>query len=122
MKPSEIRARRDIKFSTAHKKEFKRLYLEEKKSARSLARVFKIRNATAYEYARTITDSDCLRSLKCIHRKLDDKKVMEILDKRYCYNISLKELARDYNVSESTISSVTTGASWKHVYSKFTPE
>jgi antitoxin component HigA of HigAB toxin-antitoxin module len=99
----------------SNKKEFKRLYLEENKSASYLAKKFNIRTKTSIDYARTCTDK-YVRSFKAPKRKLTKYQVIKILLDRMLYGTKQKDLAEKYCVSPSNISNICAGRHWKHVF------
>ena len=112
---NQIRRLSNLKgLTTANKKEFKRLYLEENESATYLAKIFKIRTKTALDFAKTLTDEYVL-SFKNKNRKLTSYAVKKILI-RIMRGERQIDLAKEYNVSASNINNIYHGRLWKHIF------
>lgn len=110
MKPSEIRARRELKFGDVQKAEFKRLYIEENMPASKLAKKYKIRSETAHSFARTFAKGNLIR-LKSVHRKLTPEDVSEIRS-LIIKGIMQKDIAKKFGVTNGTISSINQRITW----------
>lgn len=60
------------------------------------------------------------RSFKSHSRKLDEYRVTKIMIGLMKYGTSQREMAKKYGVSQSSISAIALGKSWKHIFQKCT--
>ena len=61
-----------------------------------------------------------IKSFKCKTKKLNEYQVKKILVERMKNGTTQKALAQKYGVSETTISFITRGINWKHIFQKCT--
>lgn len=95
--------------------EFKRLYLEEGRTARQLREHYSIRTKTCLELTHLITP-EYTRSLKNCNRKLTKYQVTKMLIERMRDGVKQADLAKKYGIAPCTVSNICAGRHWKHIW------
>jgi len=98
------------------KKEFKQLYLSDKKwNASKLRKKYKLRTKTIFDFAKECTN-EYVRSLKNHNRKLEKQQVIEMIIEYKKGGITQKEVAEKNGISGGNFCNILARRNWKHLF------